>query len=111
MSRTPFVWLYCPVKIVARLGVQIEFVQNTFSNNIPSAARRSIVGVISSPRNLGSSYAPIPWQVWSSDMMNKMFGTWAGFPAVPPAFTPWVSKHKPTASSKPNKKRAGRSNR
>jgi hypothetical protein len=38
-------WEYCPVKIVARLGVQIELWQNTASNRMPAWANASIFGV------------------------------------------------------------------
>jgi len=35
-------WLYWPVKMLARLGTQIEFVQKQFFNSAPSAAIRSM---------------------------------------------------------------------
>jgi hypothetical protein len=42
---TPLTWLYVPVRIDARLGVQIEFVQKHESNRIPPSAMRSRLGV------------------------------------------------------------------
>ena len=42
---TSFTWLYVPVRMAARLGVQIEFVQKQLSNRIPSSAMRSRLGV------------------------------------------------------------------
>jgi len=44
-TGTPFRWEYLPVRIVARLGVQIELVQKQSSNRIPSLAMRSRFGV------------------------------------------------------------------
>ena len=44
-SKTPLRWLYCPVRMQARDGVQIELVQNAFSKVMPSLASVSIVGV------------------------------------------------------------------
>jgi hypothetical protein len=41
----PLRWLYLPVRIVARLGAQIPFVQKQFANRIPSRAIRSMCGV------------------------------------------------------------------
>jgi len=38
-------WLYCPVRIAARLGVQMEFVQKQFVMRTPPAAIRSMFGV------------------------------------------------------------------
>jgi hypothetical protein len=35
-------WLYWPVRMLARLGTHIEFVQKQFFNSAPSAAIRSI---------------------------------------------------------------------
>jgi hypothetical protein len=43
---TPFTWLYVPVRIAARLGVQMEFVQKHASKRIPSDAIRSRFGVV-----------------------------------------------------------------
>ena len=67
---TPFTWLYVPVRIDARLGVQIEFVQKQLSNRMPSAAMRSMFGVwlIRLP------YAEMACAAWSSDMMNTKLG-------------------------------------
>ncbi len=42
---TPFRCPNCPVRIVARLGAQIELVTNAFSKSMPSAASRSMFGV------------------------------------------------------------------
>ena len=42
---TPFRWEYWPVRIAARLGVQIELVAKTFVNRAPSFASRSMFGV------------------------------------------------------------------
>src|ERR671912_751183 len=63
-------WLYLPVRIVARLGVQIEFVTNALRNSIPSCAIRSMFGVLL----IRDPYALIEWAAWSSDMMKRMFG-------------------------------------
>ena len=38
-------WLYVPVKIEARLGVQIALVQKQLSKRMPPAAIRSRLGV------------------------------------------------------------------
>ncbi|GAH57762.1 unnamed protein product, partial [marine sediment metagenome] len=46
---TPFTWLYWPVRIVARLGVHIEFVQKQLFSRMPPAAIRSIFGVFITP--------------------------------------------------------------
>ena len=53
-SKTPFVWLYCPVITHARDGEQIEFVQNALENKAPSCAIRSRFGV-------GAISASRPW--------------------------------------------------
>ena len=45
LSKTPFRWLYLPVRMTARLGAQIEFVTSARSNRIPSRAMRSMLGV------------------------------------------------------------------
>jgi hypothetical protein len=59
--------------MLAREGVQIELVQKQFSNSIPSRAIRSMLGVGFSPaRRL--PYTPKAWLVWSSAMMNNIFG-------------------------------------
>jgi hypothetical protein len=58
------------VRIVARLGVQMEFVANTFSMSMPSRAIRLMFGV----RFTRDPYALIACAAWSSDMMNTMFG-------------------------------------
>jgi hypothetical protein len=42
---TPFRCEYCPVRMLARLGVQMEFVANTFASSAPSRASRSRCGV------------------------------------------------------------------
>ena len=73
-TGTPFLCEYVPVRIDARLGVQIEFVTNVLRNSIPSRARRSMFGV-SFTRE---PYAEIACAAWSSDMMNTMFGRAAG---------------------------------
>ena len=52
----------------ARLGVQMELVQNTFWNNMPSPARRSSAGVGFNPASR-PPYAPMACDVWSSLMM------------------------------------------
>ena len=72
-SVTPFTCGYCPVMMLARLGVQIEFEQNTLSNTIPSAASLSSVGVGLSGFNT-VAYAPTACAVWSSDMMKSTLG-------------------------------------
>ncbi len=43
---TPLMWLYWPVRIAAREGVQMELVQKQLSRRTPSLARRSILGVL-----------------------------------------------------------------
>jgi len=45
-TGTPLRCEYWPVRIVARLGVQIELVTNTSSSRMPSRARRSMWGVV-----------------------------------------------------------------
>ena len=42
---TPFRCEYWPVRIAARLGVQIELVAKTLVRSAPSFARRSMCGV------------------------------------------------------------------
>jgi hypothetical protein len=42
---TPLMWEYCPVRIAARLGVQMELVANTLVSSAPSRASRSRFGV------------------------------------------------------------------
>ena len=44
-TGTPFRCEYCPVRIVARLGVQIELVAKTFSKSAPSSRQAVQVGV------------------------------------------------------------------
>jgi hypothetical protein len=66
-----------PVRIVARLGEQIEFVQKQASKRIPSAARRSICGVAL----MRLPYAPMACAAWSSAMMKTMFGRGPEAPA------------------------------
>jgi hypothetical protein len=66
--------------MLARLGVQIELLQNTRSNRIPPLASESILGVgFSSASRL--PYAPIACVVWSSDMMNSTLGAY-GLPGA-----------------------------
>jgi hypothetical protein len=62
--------LYVPVRIAARLGAQIEFVQKHESNRMPPDAIRSMFGV--SLTTL--PYALIACAAWSSDMMKTKFG-------------------------------------
>jgi len=38
----PLTWLYWPVRMLARLGTQIEFVQKQFRSIAPSVAIRSM---------------------------------------------------------------------
>jgi hypothetical protein len=45
LLKKPFLWEYLPVRIVARLGPQIELVTRQRSNRIPSRASRSMCGV------------------------------------------------------------------
>jgi len=44
-TGTPFTCEYWPVRMAARLGVQIELVTKTLSRRMPSRARRSMFGV------------------------------------------------------------------
>ena len=69
----PFRWLCLPVRITARLGPQIEFVQKLFRKSIPSLASRSMFGVGSTTSNL-PPYAPIACGAWSSLKTNRMLG-------------------------------------
>ena len=64
-TGTPFLWLYSPVRIPARLGVQIGFVQKQFLSSIPSRASRSMCGVLL----IRDPYALIACAAWSSVMM------------------------------------------
>ena len=41
----PFTWLYCPVMMLARLGVQIELLQKTLLSRMPWRAIESMFGV------------------------------------------------------------------
>ena len=45
LVMAPFTWLWVPVRIVARLGTQMEFPTNAFRNSIPSRASPSMFGV------------------------------------------------------------------
>ena len=69
-TGTPLRCEYLPVRIAARLGVQIELVTKQFSNFIPSFANLSMFGVLI--KRL--PYAPTACAAWSSDMMKTMFG-------------------------------------
>ena len=62
---TPLMCEYWPVRIAARLGVQIEFVAKTFVRSAPSRARRSRFGVLLTR----DPYAPMACAAWSSVMM------------------------------------------
>ena len=62
---TPLMCEYWPVRIAARLGVQMEFVTNTLVSTAPSRARRSMFGVWFTC----DPYAPMACAAWSSDMM------------------------------------------
>ena len=42
---TPLTWFQVPVRMAARLGVQIELVQKQLSKRMPSSAMRSRLGV------------------------------------------------------------------
>ena len=63
-------WLCLPVKITARLGVQIEFVTNAASKRAPSLASRSRFGVEISLL----SYALSAGTAWSSLITKMMLG-------------------------------------
>src|SRR5215210_5704560 len=67
---TPLRCEYCPVRIVARLGVQIELVAKTLVRIAPSRARRSRFGVSLT----FDPYAPMACAAWSSVMMKRMLG-------------------------------------
>ena len=56
--------------MVARLGVQIEFVTNVFRKSMPSRARRSMFGVWLTRE----PYAEMAWAAWSSDMTKITLG-------------------------------------
>ena len=43
---TPLMCAYWPVRIAARLGVQMEFVAKTLFSSAPSRANRSMFGVL-----------------------------------------------------------------
>jgi hypothetical protein len=43
---TGYEWLYLPVRIVARLGLQMELTAKQLSNLMPALARRSRLGVL-----------------------------------------------------------------
>jgi hypothetical protein len=70
LLSTPLMWLCLPVRIVARLGAQIELAQKQLSKRTPSAAIRSMLGVslITEP------YALMAWIAWSSVKMKRMLG-------------------------------------
>jgi len=77
-SRTPLAFEYCPVMMLARLGVQIELLQNTRSNRMPPFASESMFGVgFSFASRL--PYAPMACEVWSSDMINRTLGRSSAF--------------------------------
>jgi hypothetical protein len=51
----------------------MEFVQKQFFNSAPYVAIRAMCFVLPYPLSL-SPYHPIAWLVWSSAIMNRMFG-------------------------------------
>src|SRR5262245_56249591 len=69
-TGTPLRWEYLPVRIAARLRVQIELVTKQFSNFIPSFANRSMFGVLL----MWLPYALMACAAWSSDIMKTMLG-------------------------------------
>ena len=67
---TPLMCEYWPVRIAARLGVQIELVAKTLVSSAPSRASRSRCGVLLTR----DPYAPMACAAWSSVMMKMMLG-------------------------------------
>ena len=67
---TPLTCEYWPVRIAARLGVQIELVAKTLVSSAPSRASRLMCGV----GLMREPYALIACAAWSSLMMKMMFG-------------------------------------
>jgi hypothetical protein len=67
--------------MVARLGEQMELLQQTLVNRMPSAANRSIVGVEQYFLSQ-EPYAPMASEAWSSDMMNRILGPAKAEPAT-----------------------------
>ena len=89
---TPFLWLYWPVRMLARLGEQMELLQQTLVKRMPSAARRSMVGVGQYFLS-HESYAPMASEAWSSDMMKRILGSLCLASRLVPARMPsWHAK-------------------
>ncbi len=76
---TPFIWLYRPVRMEARLGVDKELVQKQLSRVTPSAAS---LFILSACAYFASTlpYIPHVCDVWSSLSMNRMLGLSSGRP-------------------------------
>ena len=66
-----------PVKVVARLAMQIEVVQKWLSNTVPSAASRSMFGVWM----MRLPMHPIASQRWSSVSNTMKLGRFGFGPA------------------------------
>ena len=68
-TGTPLRWLYSPVRMPPRLGVQMGLVQKQFERIMPLRAISSMCGVLL----IREPYAPIACAAWSSVMMYRMF--------------------------------------
>ena len=67
---TPLVWLYCPVRIAAREGLQTGSAANAWVKRTPEAAIASIVGVWMMPL----PFAPNALNCWSSVKISTTLG-------------------------------------
>ncbi len=86
---TPFIWLYRPVSMEARLGVDNEFVQKQLSRVTPSDASLFILSACAYSAST-LPYIPHVCDVWSSLSMNRMLGLSSGCPASRPFSRAWA---------------------
>ena len=86
---TPFIWLYRPVSMEARLGVDNELVQKQLSRVIPSNASLFILSACAYSAST-LTYIPHVCDVWSSLSMDRMLGLSSGCPASRPFSRAWA---------------------
>lgn len=86
---TPFIWLYRPVSMEARLGVDNEFVQKQLSRVTPSDTSLFILSACAYSAST-LPYIPHVCDVWSSLSMNRMLGLSSGCPASRPFSRAWA---------------------
>lgn len=86
---TPFIWLYRPVSMEARLGVDNELVQKQLSRVTPSDASLFILSACAYSAST-LPYIPHVCDVWLSLSMNRMLGLSSGCPASLPFSRAWA---------------------